>query len=376
MKTTTKLFFVLAFFAVLAWPHAALAQGSQGDKYVFGGTYTLASGETLNGNLFIFGGIATLEDGSQVNGDVMLAGGTLRVSGEVRGSIVATGGLISLNSTAVVTGDVNTIGANLERAPGAQVDGKVNSGVTGPIVIPGVPGEIRIPGIPEAPNLRFITSPIVTGFWYFFRSFLWAALAVLVSLFLHRQTERVAQAVVAQPLIAGGIGLLTTVVFPLLLVVIAITLIGIPVSFLGAILLVVAWGFGVIAVGTEVGKRFAELLQQEWALAVSAGVGTFILTLVVNGIAFIRCVGWVAPAIVGMLGLGAVILTRFGTQPYPLYNASIVPAAGSGDWPPSPPAPPAETDVPEVPEIPPASPETESGEQTGEAQDTQSDQGE
>jgi hypothetical protein len=372
MKTTTKLFFIIALFAVLAWPHAALAQGSQGDKYVLGGTYTLASGETLNGNLFVFGGIATLEEGSQVNGDVMLAGGTLRVSGEIRGSIVATGGLISLNSTAVVTGDVNTIAANLERAPGAQVEGKVNSGVTGPIVVPGVPGEIRVP---EAPNLRFITSPIVTGFWYFFRSFLWAALAVLISLFLNRQTERVAQAVVAQPLIAGGIGLLTAVVFPLLLIVIAITLIGIPVSFLGAILLVVAWGFGVIAVGTEVGIRLAKLLQQEWALAVSAGVGTFVLTLVVNGIAFIQCVGWVAPAIVGMLGLGAVILTRFGTQSYPPYNASIVPAAGSGDWPPAPPVPPTRTDILEVPEIPPGAPEMEPGEQTGEAQDTQPDEG-
>jgi hypothetical protein len=374
MKTTTKLFFVIALLAVLAWPHVALAQGQQGDKYVLGGTYTLASGETLNGNLFVFGGIATLENGSQVNGDVMLAGGTLRVSGEIQGNIVATGGLISLNSTAVVTGDVNTIAANLERASGARVDGKVNSGTTGPIEIPGIPGVIRVP---EAQSLRFITSPIVTGFWYFFRSFLWAALAVLVSLFLHRQTERVAQAMVAQPLIAGGIGLLTTVVFPLLLILIAITLIGIPVSFLGAILLVIAWGFGVIAVGTEVGKRIAKLLQQEWALAVSAGIGTFILTLVVNGIGFIRCVGWVAPAIVGMLGLGAVILTRFGTQSYPPY-ATVVPAAPVPDWPPAPPAPPAATprsDTPLVPEIPPVAPEAQPGESTGEAQEAPPDEG-
>lgn len=344
MKTTTKIFLILAFVAILAWPHAALAQGSQGDKYVLGGTYTLANGETLNGNLFVFGGIATLETGSQVNGDVMLAGGTLRVSGEVRGNIVATGGLISLTSTAVVTGDVNTIAANLERDPGARVEGKVNSGTTGPIEIPGVPGVIRTP---DVPTLRFITSPIVTGFWYLFRSFLWAALAVLVSLFLHRQTERVSQAVVAQPLIAGGIGLLTAVVFPLLLIVIAITIIGIPVSFLGVILLIISWVFGVIAVGTEVGKRLAKLLQQEWALAVSAGVGTFILTLVVNGVGFVRCVGWVAPAIVGMLGLGAVILTRFGTQSYPPYT-SIAPVTGSDEWPPSPPSPASRQDTPVV----------------------------
>ncbi len=365
MRTTTKIFLILAFVAILAWPHAALAQGSQGDKYVLGGTYTLANGETLNGNLFVFGGIATLETGSQVNGDVMLAGGTLRVSGEVRGNIVATGGLISLNSTAVVTGDVNTIAANLERDPGARVEGKVNSGTTGPIEIPGIPGAIRAP---DAPTLRFITSPIVTGFWYLFRSFLWAALAVLVSLFLHRQTERVSQAVVAQPLIAGGIGLLTAVVFPLLLIVIAITIIGIPVSFLGAILLVISWGFGVIAVGTEVGKRLAKLLQQEWALAVSAGVGTFILTLVVNGVGFVRCVGWVAPAIVGMVGLGAVILTRFGTQSYPPYT-SIAPVAGRDEWPPTPSSPASRQDTPVVPEIPPAASGPEADQEATQSQD-------
>lgn len=299
----------------------------------------------------------------------MLAGGTLRVSGEVHGNIVATGGLISLSSTAVVTGDVNTIAANLERSPGAQVNGKVNSGTTGPIGIPGVPGVIRVP---ETPSLSFITSPIVTGFWYFFRSFLWAALAVLVSLFLHRQTERVAQAVVAQPLIAGGIGLLTAVVYPLLLIVIAITIIGIPVSFLGAILLVIAWGVGIIAVGTEVGERLAKLLQQEWALAVSAGVGTFILTLVVNGISFVRCVGWVAPALVGMLGLGAVILTRFGTQPYPPYS-TIAPAVGSGEWPPTPAAPAESPDMPVVPEIPSEASEPGLDQQAAQPQDVPPD---
>ena len=41
------------------------------------------------------------------------------------------------------------------------------------------------------------------------------------------------------------------------------------------------------------------------------------LTLVTFGIDSIPCVGWLAPFFVTALGLGGVLLTRFGTQDYP-----------------------------------------------------------
>ena len=42
-------------------PGSAVAQGSTGDEVVVGGTYTLKSGETLDGNLFVIGGNALLK---------------------------------------------------------------------------------------------------------------------------------------------------------------------------------------------------------------------------------------------------------------------------------------------------------------------------
>jgi hypothetical protein len=102
----------------------------------------------------------------------------------------------------------------------------------------------------------------------------------------------------------------------------------------------IAWIFGLIALGMEVGKRLAELAKQEWAPAVSAGLGTFVLIFVLNGLdMLIPCAGWVFPALAGMLGLGAVLLTRFGMQDYPLLITPSMPPAPSA--PPSPPAPPA-----------------------------------
>ena len=51
--------------------------------------------------------------------------------------------------------------------------------------------------------------------------------------------------------------------------------------------------------------------------APAAGLGTLLVWAVANGIAFIPCVGWLAPLVVGAVGLGGVLLTRFGRKDYP-----------------------------------------------------------
>jgi len=60
-------------------------------------------------------------------------------------------------------------------------------------------------------------------------------------------------------------------------------------------------------------------------LPLSAALGTFVLNFVTNGIGFIPCIGWLVPFMVSMLGLGAVFLSRFGTQPYPQVVPQVMP---------------------------------------------------
>jgi hypothetical protein len=60
------------------------------------------------------------------------------------------------------------------------------------------------------------------------------------------------------------------------------------------------------------------MLKQAWAPAVAAGVGTFTLSLVAWGFsAIVPCVGWLLPWTLACLGLGAILITRIGTQNYP-----------------------------------------------------------
>jgi hypothetical protein len=311
----------LVLILALALPVTAFAGGLYDSRVVFGGSFTLRSGETQDGDLAILGGAAVLQKGSTVDGTVAIIGGNLDANGEIEGDLVVVGGNATLGANAVVHGDVWEIGGNVSRGT-ARIEGDYYEGEG-----------LDIPYNFDNFNFDFtdtfrgsVFSTQARVIWYLFQSFILAALAVLVLIFWPNPTSRVASAVISQPVVAGGIGLLTTVVAPIVLILLMITICLIPVSIVGLILLVVATVFGWIALGLEVGKRLAIALNQEYQPVVMAGLGTLILSLVVNGIGFIPCVGWLAPFLVGAVGLGGVLLTRFGTQAY-LPSAAAVPTA-------------------------------------------------
>jgi hypothetical protein len=303
---------------LLVLPTTAFAKGLQDDRVVAGGTFTLESGKVLDGSLIVFGGSVTIESEAIVEGDVVVIGGTASINGLVEGNVLGIGGVIDLSNRAVVEGDLSTLGATLNRDPDSIVEGQIITGVSLPNLIL-VPTDISLPGIPDfRPVIRPVFDPIWRGSWFLLRSLVWAVLAVLIVMFLPNPTDRIARTAAKQPALSSGVGCLTVLVAPIILVVLAITLILIPVSLVGALIVVVAWFIGRIAIGLEIGRRLGKLFDKEWALPLAAGAGTFFMSLIVDGIGtFVPCVGWILPAIVGMLALGAVILSRFGSQTYP-----------------------------------------------------------
>jgi hypothetical protein len=343
MKPLYRIALILVLFAALAFPTVALASppgaDPHDDKIVFGSNYTLASGETLDGSLIVFGGNAVVQPNSTVQGDVAVIGGNLDINGIVERNVVIVGGNATLGNSAHVMGNVNTVAAALNRAPGARIDGEIVTGSNRPFVFNPVT-------TPFSPGFSLGFHPITDFFLTVGRilsqSLALAALAILVILFLPKQVERSADAVTSQPLMSAGLGLLTIVVAPILLVLIMITIILIPVSILGFFALGLAALFGWITIGIEVGKRLGQALNQNWHLAISAGLGTFLMTLVVNSFGRIPCIGWLVPFLVTLAGLGAVVLTRFGTQNYPPLAQVTVPPTPAN--PPSAPQPPATID--------------------------------
>ncbi len=298
---------------VLAWARPVHAGGFQDGQVVFGGSYTVKSGQVLDGDLVVFGGNATVEAGGTVNGTLAVIGGTAEVNGRVNGDLALLGGVAHLGPQAVIAGDAAVMGGTLQREEGAQVLGQVVEGGNTFPLPRSVPG-VRVPVIGP---LTVKVSPGWQALWMLFRAFLMAMLALLLVLFLERPTMRVAQAAVRQPIPAGGLGLLLLIAAPGTALLMAITLILLPVALLLVFLLALAALFGWLALGTEVGVRLTQAFHRDWPLAAQAALGTFALSFVTGGLDFIPCVGWVPGFAALILGLGAVALTRFGAQPYP-----------------------------------------------------------
>jgi hypothetical protein len=321
MKMMYKFLTLFALLALFLVPTGAVhAQGpgnDSGGRVIFGSNFTLASGDTFNGDLVVFGGNVTVEENANLNGNLIIFGGTAKSNGQVKGDIVIIGGQVNLEEKAHVTGDVVTVGGQLQKADSAKIDGNVVNNIQPNIQIPGrIPPSVIQPTAPT-PSVNIDFNPFWSAAGVLVRAVAVALLAMLVVMFLQPQLNRVGQAITGQPVMSGGIGLLTVLVAPIAVVILSITIILIPVAFVGILLLVFAWLFGVIALGQEVGERFTRSINQTWAPVFTTGFGTFLLMLVGGAIGLVPCVGWLAPFALGLLGIGAVVVTWFGSRSAP-----------------------------------------------------------
>ena len=382
MKThLSRLWLFVLLAALLLVPvSVAYAQGPDtGGKVLFSGSYTLASGDVMKGDLIVFGGDAVVEMDATVEGNVVVFGGTADVDGHVEGDATVIGGQLKLGPHAVVEGNAVSIGGSLERHPSAEVEGDIVQGLgidreDGGITIPGIP-QLSFP-FDETPQIDVQPPQPRLGGWLagFFLSGLsavaWAAilaaLGVLMVIFLPRHTERVRETAASNPLLSFGVGLLAIILGIPVIVLLAITICLIPLALALGLALTIAWFFGWLALGWLIGERLLKALKVSQPNPVlEAVVGIVILTLIWRAPLIIPCLGFLVSSvlwlIVGSIGLGAVILTRFGSQPYPtriLPRPSLPPPPLPPSTPALPePAPLVEMDVmPSPPDLPDTSP--------------------
>ncbi|HET92066.1 MAG TPA: polymer-forming cytoskeletal protein [Chloroflexi bacterium] len=293
--------------------------------------YTLEEGETLGGDLVIFNGDATIEEGSRVEGAVIVWNGSATIEGTVEGDVVVSNGDIYLGDNALVEGQVVcSWSCNLQREEGSRVEGGVSEGVP-------------LPTLPSLPILRFqyrdgtpIPIPALSNFWasgpsqamhWAFRLIrglasilVVAVVGGLIALIWPDQTAHVSRTLVSAPWPSLGVGLLTFFLAVVLIVLLTITICLAPVAALTALALGAAGLFGWVAVGALLGERLLVALKaREIAPLWAAGLGTLVITIVSAGLDTAFCLaplGWLLTAILGWMGLGAVVLTRFGTAAY------------------------------------------------------------
>ena len=314
---------VAALLLPLAAAQPAYAANCNDDHRVMGSNFSLAAGQQLDSNLLVFGGDADIAAGATVNCKIVVVGGNLVLAGTVQQDVVIFGGNADLRSTSEIDGQLVSFGGSVSRAVGAQIKGGESQSFVA-----------RGDGAPFGAGIPLL-APVIEFYHNVLQSFFGAVgmglLALLVVLFWPEQTARVRAAIVNAPGSSGGLGLLTGVAVPVLVLLATITICLIPVGFMAGLLLTAAIAFGWIALGQVVGERLSGALRLvNMSPAVAAALGTALLSLVVTAINWVPCVRWVAPLILGAVGLGAVVLTRFGTQPFFPATPAVPPVVPPG----------------------------------------------
>jgi len=321
MKIKGKFAILILLAALVLLPLQAVQAKGLIQGPIFGENYTLKSGETLNEDLVVFGGSVSIEKDAKVNGAVVLFGGSLTLDGDVSKDVVVMGGAVKLGADTHVHGNLVTLGAPVDRDAGAKVDGDVINNPTRPS-LPAAPVAPSAPSVPNVPGVvGSFTNPFLNALGILVQSFVLALLAALIALFLPIQMRRVSDGALAQPLISFGMGVLTLIMFIVVIVALAlfsvfiITLfVTVPLIFVVSVLFTAGMVLGWLALGTEVGVRIGQMFKSEWPLPLAAGLGVFVLNLVAQSVNFIPCIGGLISGVVAFAGLGAVFMTRFGTR--------------------------------------------------------------
>ncbi|MFW5941031.1 MAG: hypothetical protein ACOCXI_04480 [Chloroflexota bacterium] len=285
---------------------AGCADGAVSGTLIWEGEHVYEPGQRVQGHLAVMDGRVVVPEGAQVAGSIYMLGGDVDVQGEVSEDVAMIGGDLHLGPTAYIGGDLSAGGGELERAPEATVVGQALVGgdvdVSLDTLFPQRTARQRLVQLlPEA--------------------LLMAALAYLLARFLHRPLSRVSQTSVEHPFVAAAMGALVTIVGPSLLVLMAFTVILIPVSVIGLLLAGLVVGYSWSALGLALGQWVRRHLGRGWSLPATAFVGTFLFMTITNLLVFIPLVGGWVGILATVVGVGAVFLTRFGLRRFvPAYD--------------------------------------------------------
>ncbi|MEJ2560610.1 MAG: hypothetical protein P8186_31190 [Anaerolineae bacterium] len=328
MKKLLSVTILAVLMLSLATPVFAQGGHERPGQVTFGSDVRLEAGDVINGDTVLFGGDLRMANGSRVEGDVVVFGGYGKIDGEVNGDVAFIGGNVSLGPTARVS--IPQIGPIVPRVEYGQ----------------GV-------GFDPLDRLFHIMLGFVRGLMV---ALVTAAIGLLVVLFLPDQTRVVGQTVRQATPANFGLGLLTMIVGITVIVLLAITICLSPVSLLVALALVLGTLYGWIVIGYLLGQRILRAIQRnenQPTPVASALVGIFTVTLVQQWLMVlgqIPCLGfffWLLGAglwlLVAATGLGAVVLSRFGTQ---RYTGGTGPRTTTPALPPTPPPTPAPPEPP------------------------------
>lgn len=298
-----------------------------------GGTVIVEAGETT-GDLEVFGGDIVIR--GTVDGDLQAIGGNVRIEGTVTGSVDATAGNVVVVGT--VEGDLRGAAGHVQIAEGGAIEGDFEAGAGSVLIAGTVGGNARIGAesitldpsasidgtleyegtlnqasgaqvagsVTKVSDLSVGGGPIpdvasvVFSVYFLLVNILVGAILLLA---FPRFAEGMVDRTVDRPGVTGLLGVATLVAGPLVLILIALTIVGIPLSLVG---------IGAYVLAIWLGSIYGRYVLGAWVLS-QADVENRWLALLVGILGMfvvsrIPVVGGIADLAVLVWGLGALAL--------------------------------------------------------------------
>ncbi len=313
-----------------------------GDAVAVNGSSLTINGE-VTGDVVGIGGPARIT--GAVQGDVTEVGSVLEIDGKVNGDVNGIGCAVKLLENANVSGDVSVLGGTVLKSPGAKLSGNINAFDLGLLrtVLPRVMryGDSysyhrRSEHLEYWHNPWLVGGLVGVGLMIFFSMLVTGVILLLIpAVFFPSSVERGAALIRADIWKACGVGALMVVGFFPGLLMLTVSVLGIPLIPFALLLYGAAAVLGLSAFSVVLQRRFFEGIKRQGpkglagqvasGYALMAGLMFFGKIIPLAG-GILSLIGFMLIVFGTMLGLGAAWLTRMGSRAYPPVPA--VPAQG------------------------------------------------
>ncbi|MDQ2864844.1 MAG: hypothetical protein M3R51_01320 [Candidatus Eremiobacteraeota bacterium] len=268
MNTRSTILAIIGVFAALCMFSTGVAD-ARTHSVDHGGTYV---------------GSVSVEPGQIVDGDLNVLFGNATIDG-------------------TVTGDVNVVGGNIFERPGSTVGGH-------PHAIGGEVFDSIVPWAPSADGFRVGDTD-----WRLTWRIAWNVVALLFFLIFPLRTRLALDRLEQHPGLATAAGLFGWVAVIPVMILLAVTIVLIPLIPLELVALVAGVFIGKAALSLLIGRRFYELMRPN---TTPSPIAALVIGLVLLTAAeMVPVIGVVVSCMVGLVGLGAVILTFIRDQHHP-----------------------------------------------------------
>jgi len=302
----------------MAGSELSFTESTARDLFAAGGEIDVLTGQ-ITDDFVAAGGRITLGPEARVGGDVVVSGGRLRIEAPIGGGLRAAGGVIRIDGP--VTGDVYVDGGTIVIGPDARIGGTLTHRGRRVEIAPEaqVTGEVTA----LAPRPEINLSPLAG-------LAVWASAALLFGLFLMavviaaafpRLMNDTAEALRTRPFSMLAVGVALAIIAPFVIVLLMITLIGLPLAFVLGVALALLWPLAIVG-AVYTGASLARARTQRGASAPSAGgralwAGVGMIVFIFIGM--IPIIGFFIWLIAYFFGLGAVSLSalRAWSKPAP-----------------------------------------------------------